>query len=137
MFDLVYLERIGVTRKASIYDYISLVDLVYSNEEKLKMRTLKYKPMRDVPKDREILMLTSRKYQMYLSCLKIEGKIPEEFYNSNEKKQIIIDAIQNSLTDELLPGFESLEEQNKFKEIVLDLDELPYGKKIKTKSISY
>ena len=34
MFDLVYLGRIGVTRKASIYDYISLVDLVVANEEK-------------------------------------------------------------------------------------------------------
>lgn len=137
MFDLVYLGRVGVTRKASIYDYISLVDLVVANEEKLKMRTLKYKPMKDIPKDREILMLTSRKYQMYISCLKVEGEIPEEFINSNEKKQIILDVIQNSLTeDELLPGFESMDEQNKFKDIVLDLDELPYGRTIKIKSIS-
>ena len=74
---------------------------------------------------------------MYISCLKIEGEIPEEFINSNEKKQIILDVIQNSLTeDELLPVFESMDEQNKFKDIVLDLDELPYGRTIKIKSIS-
>lgn len=140
MFDLVYLKRITPTRKASIYDYYTLVNIVKENEKKLRMRTLIYKPLIDIPEDKDVLRLTCIKYQLYLQLLSTTISLEELEDDVEEGKEELLKILDEALEehlDKVMPDeLKTDREKNLLKNIVLDIKELPYDNKVKVKAMN-